>query len=221
MLSTRERVGFVGNASALLSAGQLGGDDYVRVLEAFADDPNRRSSAAFVSGLGTMRETFFVDSREAELAPFVRRILAPSLARFGAVRRNGETATVTALRPRLLDALGDAGGDEAVLSEMERVASAYVADPLRSTLACGRRRSAVRDPGRRRAVRTLSLPVREGHGARGEKVVPEESRELPRPGPFRQSPRLRLHGTAPPSGGPGDPRTMAAVPAKQGKTSPG
>jgi alanyl aminopeptidase len=128
MLDTRERVGFVGNASALLKAGQLRGDDYVRVLEGFASDPEPEVVDSVVSGLETIRETFFAEGREAALAPFVRGILAPALQRFGSVRRNGETAAVTALRPQLLDALGDAGRDDAVLSEMERLASAYVAD---------------------------------------------------------------------------------------------
>jgi len=39
-----ERVGFLGNLSALLAGGLLHGDEYVRLLPRFADDPSRRSS---------------------------------------------------------------------------------------------------------------------------------------------------------------------------------
>ena len=128
MLDTRERVGFLGNASALLSAGQLHGDDYVKVLESFASDPDPEVIGGVVKGLATIRETFFAEGRDAAFAPFVRVTLAPALERFGAVKRDGEPETVTALRPELLEMLGDAGRDETVLAAMERLAAAAVAD---------------------------------------------------------------------------------------------
>jgi alanyl aminopeptidase len=219
MLDTRERVGFVGNASALLSAGQLGGDEYVRVLEAFANDPEPEVVGSVVSGLGTIRETFFADGHEAELAPFVRRTLQPALARFGAVRRNGETAAVTALRPRLLDALGDAGGEEAVLSEMERLAAAYVADP-----------TAV-DPSLADVAVQLSAirgdaALFERYRARFEKAtVPAERRlflkslgNFRNPGLSDKALDYVFTGPLRPQEILAIPRTMAAVPAKQAKT---
>jgi alanyl aminopeptidase len=127
-LDTRERVGFLGNASALLRAGELRGDDYVRVIEAFASDPDPEVVGNVVAGLEITRETFFAEGRETAFAPFVRLTLASAMQRFGAVKQSGEPETVTVLRPRLLEALGDAGRDETVLSTMERLAGAYVAD---------------------------------------------------------------------------------------------
>jgi alanyl aminopeptidase len=129
MLDVRERVGFLGNASSLLNAGRLRGDEYVKVLEAFASDPDPEVVGNVLEGLEKIRETFFADGREAELAPLVRRCLAPALRRFGTAKREGEAETATVLRPRLLEALGDAGRDEAILSLMERLAAAYVAAP--------------------------------------------------------------------------------------------
>jgi len=129
MLDTRERVGFLGNASALLNAGQLRGEDYVKVLEAFASDPDPEVVGNVLAGLDKIRETFFAEGKDTGFAPFVRRTLAPALQRFGAAKSEGEAARVTILRPRLLETLGDAGRDEAVLSTMERLAAAYVADP--------------------------------------------------------------------------------------------
>ena len=82
-----------------------------------------------LAGLNKIRETFFAEGRDAALAPFVRRTLAPALARFGAAKSEGEPARVTVLRPELLETLGDAGRDEAVLAEMESLAAAYLADP--------------------------------------------------------------------------------------------
>ena len=219
MLDTRERVGFVGNASALLKAGQLRGDDYVRVLEAFAIDPEPEVVGSVVSGLGTIRETFFAEGRDATLAPFVRLILAPALQRFGSVKQNGETATVTALRPRLLDALGDAGRDEAVLSEMERLATAYVADvtsvdpsladvaiqlsAIRGDAALfdryrARFESAKVPAERRRFLSTL--------GNFRDPALGDRALEYVFKGPLRPQEILSI------------PRTMGAVPEKQGKT---
>jgi cytosol alanyl aminopeptidase len=129
VLATRERVGLLGNATALLNAGQLAGADFVKVLEAFASDPDPQVVEDVVRGLSTMRATFFAEGHDAEFAPFVRRTLAPALQRFGTVKREGEPLPVTGLRPRLLETLGDAGGDEAVRAEMEHLASAYLADP--------------------------------------------------------------------------------------------
>ena len=40
IMSARERVGFLGNAEALLDSGSLRGEDYVKMLEAFASDPD-------------------------------------------------------------------------------------------------------------------------------------------------------------------------------------
>ena len=129
VLDTRERVGFLGNASALLNAGQLRGEDYVKVLEAFAADPDPEVVGNVLDGLEKIRGTFFAEGRDTAFAPFVRRTLAAALARFGAVKRGGEPERVTVLRPELLEALSDAGRDEAVLVEMERLAAAYLADP--------------------------------------------------------------------------------------------
>jgi alanyl aminopeptidase len=129
VFDTRERVGFLGNASALLSAGRLRGDDYVRLVESFASDPDPEVIGSVVVGLRVIRETFFAEGHEAAFAPFVRRTLAPSLQRFGAEKKPGEPESVTALRPELLEMLGDAGQDEAVLAAMEAMAREYVANP--------------------------------------------------------------------------------------------
>jgi alanyl aminopeptidase len=129
-LDSRERVGFLGNTSALLNAGRIGGSDYVKVLGSFASDPDPQVVRKVLGGLEKIRDTFFAEGRDADYAPFVRRILTPALRRFGTERRPGEPEPVTALRPVLLETMGDAGRDEAVLSEIERLAAAYVADPV-------------------------------------------------------------------------------------------
>ncbi len=129
VLEKRERIGFLGNAAALLSAGRLRGAQYVKVLQKFASDPDAQVVQGVVRGLEKIRGTFFVGAREAEFAPFVRRVLRPALERIGETPRAGEPDPVTALRPQLLEFLGDAGHDEAVLTLAERWAASSTADP--------------------------------------------------------------------------------------------
>ena len=129
VLAPRERLGFLGNAAALLDSGTMDGTSYLKVLESFATDPDPDVLRGVLDGLKKIRETFFAEERDAEFAPFVRRTLAPTLAELGMSRRPGEPLGVTMLRPDLLEALGDAGRDDTVLDEMERLARAYLADP--------------------------------------------------------------------------------------------
>jgi alanyl aminopeptidase len=114
---------------ARCSSRALRGEDYVKMLQAFASDPDPEVVGNVLAGLGKIRGTFFAEGRDAEFAPFVRKTLAPALTRFGAAKHEGEPERVTALRPNLLETLGDAGRDEGVLTEMERLAAAYLTDP--------------------------------------------------------------------------------------------
>jgi alanyl aminopeptidase len=218
-LGARERVGFLGNAAALLGAGKLRGDDYVRVLESFASDPDPEVVGNVVTGLGIIRETFFAEGREAAFAPFVRRTLAPALQRFGAVKKNDEPETVTVLRPRLLGTLGDAGNDESVLAAMEAMARTYLSDPASvdpslADTAIGL--SAIRGDAK------LFDVYRERF--EGAKVPMERRRFLSALGNFRE-PALAdraldyvFTGPLRPQEVLVIPRTMGGVPAEQAKT---
>jgi alanyl aminopeptidase len=219
VLDVRERVGFLGNASALLSAGQLRGDDYARVLEAFASDPDPEVIGNVVAGLAVIRETFFAEGREPALAPFVRRTLAPALARFGNAKRAGEPESVTVLRPLLLEALGDAGRDENVLKSMEALARDYLADaasldPSLADMAI--QMSAIRG----------DAALFDRYRARFEsaKIPADRRRFLKALGNFRD-PALAdralgyvFEGPLRPQEVLVIPRAIAAVPAEQGKT---
>jgi alanyl aminopeptidase len=127
-LSSRERVGFLGNAEALLASGRLDGSVAVKTLESFASDDDPEVIASVASGVDTIRDRFFSEHDDAAIAPFVRATLGPALARIGSAPRPGERAAVTRLRPRLYETLADAGRDEAALTEMERLAKAFLAD---------------------------------------------------------------------------------------------
>ena len=128
-MSVRERVGFIGNASALLDAGALRGDEYLELLVPIARDPEPEVVDAVVTALAKVKRSFVTPELEAAFAGYVRRLLGPALERMGVERRPGEPESASFLRPELLLWLGRDGRDPAVLAEAARTTTRYLADP--------------------------------------------------------------------------------------------
>jgi alanyl aminopeptidase len=128
-LTPAERIAFLGNAAALLDAGRLGGDGYLGVLNAFANDPQPDVVAAVVGSLAKVQGAFVPDDLRDAFAVYVRRTLRPALERWGMEPQEGEAEAVTLFRPQLLGWLGDEGEDPEVLAFAEKTARAYLADP--------------------------------------------------------------------------------------------
>lgn len=129
-MTPRERVSFLGNLSALLDAGTISGDDYLQVLQHFADDPEPQVISALLSGLSKVQLAFVPLEEEDQFAIYVRRTLGPAVERFGLEARPGEDETVTMFRPQLIDWLVEKGHDEKVLDHMSDLAKKYCNDPL-------------------------------------------------------------------------------------------
>jgi alanyl aminopeptidase len=128
-LSARERVGFIGNASALLDAGVLRGDAYLRLLRPFARDAEPEVVSAVVASMQKVKQAFVVPEVESSFAAYLRGVLGPALERIGRERRPGETESVSVLRPQLLLWLGRDGHDPAALAQGAAIARAFLADP--------------------------------------------------------------------------------------------
>ena len=128
-LSPRERVGYLGNLAALLDGGALKGDDYMKLLGRFANDPEPRVVGAVLDGLEKVKEAFVVPELQGAFVSYLRATLAPTLSRIGRTHAQGEDSSVTSLRPRLLEWLGKEGRDETVLDDAVSVVKAYQKDP--------------------------------------------------------------------------------------------
>ncbi|HWO56451.1 MAG TPA: M1 family metallopeptidase [bacterium] len=128
-LSVTERVGLIGNVSALLDAGIISGDDYLRTLNHFADDPNPQVISTLLAGLDKVKNAFVTEDLQDEFALYVRRTLGPALERFGMTSRAGEDEEVTRFRPQLIGWLGEEGRDPAVLAYADSLAQTYLRDP--------------------------------------------------------------------------------------------
>jgi peptidase M1-like protein/ERAP1-like protein len=127
-LSPVERIGFLQNLDALLDAGEIHGDEYMRLFISLADEPRPEVAGALIDGIGAIKQSFITEDLESSFAVYVRRLLAPSKKRFGLDRASGEEEAVSLLRPRLLDLLADEGRDEEALSHAERLAKSFLAD---------------------------------------------------------------------------------------------
>ncbi|HEX7078065.1 MAG TPA: M1 family metallopeptidase [Candidatus Eisenbacteria bacterium] len=127
-LDTRERIGVIENASALLDAGAIHGDQYVEILGGFADDESPLVVSSLFGGLGLVKNAFVTPDLEDPFASFVRRTLTPALRRFGIARRPNEDEAVSLLRPQLINWLADDGRDAAVLAVADSLARSFLND---------------------------------------------------------------------------------------------
>src|SRR6185295_14337098 len=97
-----ERAGFLGNLSALLDGGLIHGDEYVRILPRFADDKSPEVVLCMMDGMGVVQRVFVTKQLEEPFSVYVRKNLAPAVARFGLTRKEGEGDAVSFLRPALI-----------------------------------------------------------------------------------------------------------------------
>src|SRR5439155_18024453 len=127
IMSPAERVGYLGNLTALLDAGLLHGDEYVRLLARFADDPSPEVLSALADGVDQVRRVFVTPELAEPFAVYVRQTLGPALGRLGLTRRPGEEAGVSLVRPELVHMLGDYGKDDRILAFADSLAKPYIA----------------------------------------------------------------------------------------------
>jgi alanyl aminopeptidase len=127
-LSIRERVGFLGNARALLLAGRMHGDQFAGLLAAFGHDPEPEVIEGVLRGLETLVFTFRTPGNRDDMAAYVRRVLQPALERYGTEPAAHEPSPVTLVRPWLLTELGDKGEDPQVVERGRALAASYMKD---------------------------------------------------------------------------------------------
>lgn len=121
VLDERERVNFVGNLGALLDAGEVRGDTYLRTLTAFANDPEPEVIEGLAAALTRARTMLVLPGEEAAFAAYVRELLGPARDWFGLERRAGEPVAVAFVRPDLIEWLGGEGRDEAVVRHAQEL----------------------------------------------------------------------------------------------------
>jgi len=129
ILNARERVSFLGNLGALLDAGTVGGDTYMKALGAFANDPEPFVVSAVITELDGVRDTFVTEDLTGKFSSYLKKTLSPALERFGINAKPGEDEAVAGFRPRLLYWLGVIAQDEIVVSWASETVARYTDDP--------------------------------------------------------------------------------------------
>lgn len=129
ILNERERVAFLGNLGALLDAGAVGGDTYMKALGAFANDPEPFVVSAVISELDNVKDTFITEDLMEEFADYLNKTLSPAIERFGIDAKPDEDEAVSGFRPRLLYWLGVIGEEQQVVSWASETVASFTEDP--------------------------------------------------------------------------------------------
>ena len=127
-LTARERIGFIQNASALLQAGPIHGDQYLRILAGFSGETNPIVVRSVASGLMDAKEAFLTEENQDAFAGYVRRVLGPALRRYGLDRKPKESEAISLVRPALYSWLGDEGKDARVQAHADSLARSFLRD---------------------------------------------------------------------------------------------
>ncbi|MCI0532399.1 MAG: ERAP1-like C-terminal domain-containing protein, partial [candidate division Zixibacteria bacterium] len=129
ILEPGERIGLLSNLSALLDGGMVNGDQYLKVLNLFADDPEADVVSVMVNGIGKVKSAFITLELQNSFAAYIRETLRPALKRFGFVKSKNEDEVVSVFRPKLLDWLADDGKDTEAMKFAVESAKKYMTDP--------------------------------------------------------------------------------------------
>lgn len=129
VLSTRERVGLIGNISALLDGGLIPGDTYLELLSKFSNDPAPQVTNSLIGALSKVEGAFVPDDARPSFAFYVRHTLGPALERYGMMPQQGEDETISLFRPNLVGWMGKKGMDPDVLREARALADLFIEDP--------------------------------------------------------------------------------------------
>jgi alanyl aminopeptidase len=129
VLTPRERIEFVGNARAMVEAGELPGDAYFAVLARFAHDPEPGVVAAALADVNEARLALVEPEALPAYAAWLRGAFGPALERIGPLPRPGETEEVSTLREPLLRTLAFEGRDPRAQAIGDSLGRAYLADP--------------------------------------------------------------------------------------------
>ena len=128
-MEARERATFLANCKALLDAGAMRGDDYLKTLNAYAASASPEIVDAVLTQLSDVRNAFITDDLIEPFAEYVRRTLAPAYERVGLSAKKDEPDAIALIRPRLLSWLGTEGMDEEVRVFCRETATGFMGDP--------------------------------------------------------------------------------------------
>lgn len=128
-LDAPTRAGLIDNAWAMVRAGQLEADAFLRLLDAFRNERERVVFESIHSAIQVLFDHVTDDSTRPALQRWIRNFYRPLARQLGWDARPNEDDERKLLRRTVLLALGSMADDVAILTEAERRARAYLHDP--------------------------------------------------------------------------------------------
>jgi len=128
-MTKRERTRFLGNARALLNAGEIKGDEYLSIASSMAQHPEPEIISSVMADLQSLKAPFVTAELEEPFARYVRRTLQPARERYGIEPKADDPEDVKLIRPGLIGWLGQEGEDPEVVAYCEAAAQKYMQDP--------------------------------------------------------------------------------------------
>jgi alanyl aminopeptidase len=133
-LLVEERVALPGHIMALVRAGRLDLATALTRIEQISADKHPMVLAGVLDALGEVDTVAVTDATRAAWRQTVQRVLGPHLARLGKSARASDSPRDRLLRPRLVSALADWGGDAALRTEARASVEAFIAKDPRVTV---------------------------------------------------------------------------------------
>ena len=128
-LTPAESISIAGDEWAQVRSNKAKVGDYLDLSAALKNNQSAEVLKAALGGVDAIAERVAATPEEkAGLAAWIRRTYSPQLKKLGAPLP-GDSANTDELRALLFGVLGNYGNDPAVLSEAEKIAEGYIADP--------------------------------------------------------------------------------------------
>ena len=128
-LNPRERVGLVGQLSAMLQSGDLDGGSYLEAMGRLASDTSPEVLDTLLDTLGQVRMALIDASQRPAFAAYVRELLQPAVERFGMTAREGEAEAISIVRPKVLNWLGIEARQSDVVAFAKAGSERFLDDP--------------------------------------------------------------------------------------------
>ena len=128
-LTPAESISITGDEWAQVRSNKAKVGDYLDLSAALKNNQSAEVLKAALGGVDAIVERVAATPEEkAGMAAWIRRTYTPQLEKFGAPL-SGDSANTDELRALLFGVLGNYGNDPAVLSQAEKIAESYVANP--------------------------------------------------------------------------------------------
>lgn len=128
-LTEIERMGLLGNLSALIDAGMISGDDYLNVLSRFNTDSSPDVLVTFMNAFRKVQTTFITEDLKDLFADYLLKILSPTLNKIGLEKKPGENEDISEARNRLIDWLGVVVKDVNIINYCKEQFNLYLDNP--------------------------------------------------------------------------------------------